>query len=85
MTFYNTENDVAGYGGLLLSICRYAPGEEYQNIPNYRVLSETDAYTYLAVYPSDVQFDYYDTDLTSLYQEMAEDAETILLTSIIFY
>ncbi|HMM06430.1 MAG TPA: zinc ribbon domain-containing protein [Clostridiales bacterium] len=85
VTFYNTENDMAGYGGLLLSICRYAPGDDYQSIPNYQILSETDAYTYVAVYPSDVQYNYEDTALTSLYQEMTADAEITLLTSIVFY
>ena len=85
VTFYNTENAAAGYGGVLLSICRYAPGSDYQSVPNYRVLSETDAYTYIVAYPSDVQYDYNDTALTSLYQEMTADAEITLLTSIVFY
>lgn len=85
VTFYSTENAAAGYGGVLFSVCRYAAGSDYQSLPSYQVLSETDSYTYIVIYPTDVQYNYNDTTLSSLYQEMAADAETTLLTSISFY
>lgn len=85
VTFYNTENANVGFGGMLFSICRYAPGSDYQDLPNYRVLSETDEYTYLVLYPSDVQYDYENETLSSIYQEMSDDAETALFPEIQFY
>lgn len=80
--FYNIENADAGYGGSLFSIEMYGKDGEWEYLPSYRFLGEKDGIYYVATFPTDVQFDTNNQEITNLYYEMREDIDTILETFI---
>lgn len=82
VTFYNVENAEAGFGGTLVTINRYPAGEDYSFLPDYKVIYSAPNYTYIAVYPTDLQYDSDDEDLTALYQKMASELTDSFLWNI---
>lgn len=86
VTFYNTDNDDAGYGGVLFAVCRYDQGTDMEEeLPDYEYLGEDDDYIYVLALPTDVEYGYEDESLTAIYQEMMDDGESILIPSINTY
>ncbi len=77
-SYYNVENAEAGYGGVLFSITSYYSEDEWKDLPDYRFLAQKDGVYYVALFPTDVQFDMEDEENMQLYYEMKEDVETIL-------
>lgn len=55
--FYDIASAEAGYGGTLVTICLYEPGEAYDYLPDYELLAECEAGSFVAQYPTDVQTD----------------------------
>lgn len=55
--FYDIRNAEAGCGGTLVTIRLFAPGEDYDYLPDYELLAETEQGSFVAVYPTDVQAD----------------------------
>lgn len=55
--FYDIRNAEAGYGGTLVTVRLFAPGEDYDYLPDYELLAETEQGSFVAVYPTDVQAD----------------------------
>ena len=76
-TFRNKENYEAYYGGHLFTIViDWAKEPIYY--PSYEILLETNGATYYVVYPTDVQFDYEDPQLTSIYNSMNRNVPGII-------
>lgn len=58
ITIYNKESKNSGSGGVLVSIMAFALEDaRYKDFPDYSVIGETEGMRYIAVYPTDVQFD----------------------------
>ena len=76
-SFINKENHEAGHGGQLFTIVIdwSKASIEY---PVYDILLETNSATYLAVYPSDVPFDFEDAQLASIYRSMNKNVSSII-------
>ena len=49
---------------------------------DYKVIYSAPNYTYIAVYPTDLQYDSDDEDLTALYQKMASELTDSFLWNI---
>lgn len=67
------------WGGALLTIRCYAPGEDYGQTA-YRVLAETGAGTLVATYPSQVQYNTSDGAAAQRYQQLSDSLAGILST-----
>ncbi len=78
VTFVNTENEDAGYGGTLVTIARYTMDEDISFLPNYQIIATDSDYDYIAVFPTDVQYDTIDAERSSLYSAMKEDIDAFL-------
>lgn len=58
VTIYNDASKKSGSGGVLVSIMAFPLDDaEYEVFPDYSVIGEAEGMRYIAVYPTDVQFD----------------------------
>ena len=58
ITIYNEESKNAGSGGVLVSIMAFSLDDTgYEAFPDFSIIGETEGMRYIAVYPTDVQFD----------------------------
>ena len=78
-SFYNKEN-YADYGGMLFMLKLEWAGNGTLEYPSYENIDATNNLTAIAVYPTDVQFDYEDDYKTDIYHSMLEDIDGILST-----
>ena len=76
--FYDIANAEAGFGGTLVTIRLFALGESYDFLPDFELLAETEAGSYVAVFPTDVQADPGSDGLPARYQAMAEGLRSAL-------
>ena len=73
VTFCSSENELAGFGGRLVTVARYKNRSDYENLPSYELIFSDDSYDYVAIYPTDVQFNNEDQALAALYRQMNDD------------
>ncbi len=78
VTFVNTENEDAGYGGTLVTIARYTMDEDISFLPNYQIIATDSDYDYIAVFPTDTQYDSISAERSDLYLKMSEDIDYFL-------
>lgn len=75
--FYHIASAEAGYGGTLLTIRLYEPGQAYDYLPDYELLAECEAGSFVALYPTDVQTDPEDPEVfaqhLAILQTLRED------------
>lgn len=76
-SFYEKSNYEAGYGGLLFSIALYEDNS-FLNLADFMCLGYRGGTCYVVVYPSDVQFDYENSQRTANYQMMSSDIDNII-------
>lgn len=68
----------AGYGGSFVTIRAYDWGDNsYEDIPSYNIAGLSDTKKYIAIFPTDVQYDVSDTGQMSEYQRLLEFAYRI--------
>lgn len=78
ITIYNVASREADLGGRLVSIIAYEAGDtEYEMLPSYGVIGEKDGKMYIAEYPTDVQYDFNDEQITADYQAVYEEVNRI--------
>lgn len=80
----NMENYKAFGGGWLFSIIKYSSREEFEYLPAYELLQEKNGYYYVAMFPTDVQFDYNSEELTEIYNSMYDQVDEILRTLVVY-
>lgn len=76
--FYDSANAEAGFGGTLVTIRLFAPGEDYLYLPDFELLAETDAGSYVAIYPTDLQADPGSDELLTRYLAMTAELQSDL-------
>lgn len=81
--FYNTDNRDAGFGGTLVTVARYTD-DSYKSLPSYSVIYNGKAYTYVAIFPTDVQYNGDDTALKHRYLDMYDEVRDDLLEDMRF-
>lgn len=70
--FYPAAKD-AGFGGTFVTIRAYDWGDNsYSEIPSYRIAGLSDMKKYVAIFPTDVQYDSSDSTQTAEYQRLLE-------------
>ena len=78
VTFVNSENEDAGYGGTLVTIARYGMDEDISFLPSYQIIATDSSYDYIAIFPGDAQYDPIDSERSDLYLKMYEDIDDFL-------
>lgn len=76
--FYDLRSAEAGFGGTLVTVILYAPGEPYDYLPDYDLLAETAQGSYVALYPTDVQTDTENEELLNHHQYLSAGLRDIL-------
>lgn len=84
ISLYNKENYEAFGGGLLVSIVSYLDSEEINYLPAYDLLEEKNGCYYVAIYPTDVQFEPNSQMLADIYNNQYNDLSDVLDTLIIY-
>lgn len=78
--FNEVNNAEAGFGGRLFTIGCYPFGAEdmWYELPSYDEIGESFSGKFIALYPTDVQYDSTDGTLTDMYKTLADDVPDIL-------
>ncbi|MDC7286762.1 DUF5050 domain-containing protein [Blautia schinkii] len=67
-----------GYGGVFVTIKAYDWGDDsYADIPRYTIAGVSEAKKYVAIFPTDVQYNPNDAEQTAAYQRLADIAARI--------
>lgn len=78
ITLYNKALYKAKRGGKLVTILAYDTGDEsYDVLPDYEVIGAKDGKTYIAAFPTDVQFDENDRKSNNDYMAVFEEVSRI--------
>lgn len=78
ITIYNEASRKAGRGGVLVSIMAFPLDDaDYEDFPNYSVIGETEGMRYIAVYPTDVQFDPENNQAIEDYRAVMQEVKKI--------
>lgn len=78
ITIYNDASRNAGSGGALVTIMAFSPDDrEYESFPDYSIIGESEGLKYVAVYPTDVQFDPENRQAMEDYQAVMEEVNKI--------
>ena len=78
ITIYNKALKKAKHGGKLVTILAYDTGDQsYDVLPEYNVIGESNGKTYIAAFPTDVQFDAGETESYSDYQAVFEEVRNL--------
>lgn len=76
--FYYPKAAESGYGGTIVTIKAFDVGTtEYMDYPSYHVADTSDDKIYVAIYPTDVQFDSSDSVQAAEYSALLEYAQRI--------
>lgn len=66
----------AGYNGAVMSLMAYdLDDESYLELPNYKIAGESEEKRYVALFPTDLQYDPVDSSQAEDYQELLEWVE----------
>ena len=79
--FYELSNHLYEGNGHLFTV-RFMPKEVDIVFPDYKLLGTYGDYNVIALFPTDVQFDYTDADRTANYQKMAEEVNGVIATFV---
>ena len=75
--YYKPARD-AGFGGHVVSICAFDwDNTEYEEYPSWKVCGLSAAKKFIAIYPTDVQFDWNDKTQADDYGKLMDWAETL--------
>ena len=78
ITIYNVASRDADCGGRLVSILAYDVGyTEYEVLPSYNVIGESNGKVYIAEYPSDVQVDISNDQAVEDYEAVFQEVQKI--------
>ena len=78
ITIYNEASKNAGSGGALVSIMAFSLNDAgYKAFPDYSIIGETEGMRYIAVYPTDIQFDPENKQAMEDYQAVMQEINII--------
>ncbi|MBR3376712.1 MAG: hypothetical protein IKG44_03415 [Mogibacterium sp.] len=78
ITIYNEASNKAGSGGVLVSIMAFSLNDAgYKDFPDYSVIGEAEGKRYIAVYPTDIQFDPENKQAMEDYQAVMQEINKI--------
>ena len=78
ITIYNEASKNTGSGGALVSIMAFSLNDAgYKAFPDYSIIGETEGMRYIAVYPTDIQFDPENKQAMEDYQAVMQEINKI--------